>query len=66
MQAEWIKAAQLEVKEALVACYNVMFSTNNKLNIGEGKLILIKKPGKPTGPVASLTHRPIACRQKNS
>ena len=57
IQAELIKNAPSLLIEEIKKMFNMTFEKGQKLDIGNGNLILLPKPGKPPGPVSHL--RPI-------
>ena len=57
IQVELLKSAPPSVIEELAEVFNGTFVQGQPINIGEGTLILLQKPGKPVGPPANL--RPI-------
>ena len=57
IQAELVKNAHPLLIEEMTKMFNKTFQMGEKLEIGNGDLILLPKPGKPPGPVANL--RPI-------
>ena len=57
IQAELVKNAHSLLIEEMTKMFNKTFQMGEKLEIGNGDLILLPKPGKPPGPVANL--RPI-------
>ncbi|GFR64043.1 endonuclease-reverse transcriptase [Elysia marginata] len=54
IQVELLKSAPPSVIEELAETFNNTFIQGQTTNIGNGTLILLQKPGKPTGPPANL------------
>ena len=55
IQAELLKYAPPSVFEELAEVFNGTFINGQSINIGQGTLILLQKPGKPVGPPANLS-----------